>query len=543
MCSHRAFRHLAQRLANAGFAVLRFDYYGTGDSLGGPRESGLVKRWQDDIATAISEVRAHSGTAHVALLGLRIGATLATLAASQRDDLSALVLWSPCVTGRSYVREVTMLGKATPGAMQESASNDGSVESAGFLLSGPTCSDLTAIKLAQVTPSPERVLLLSRDDLPTDTNFADHLRKHNTDVTQQQFSGYDNFMVAPVKSTLPSGALDTIVTWLEAAYPATATPEAPSPGSMPTGRPTRIMTIGETHVREETTRFGPGLFGIITEPATRDPRTPGIVIMNTGGDHHVGPHRMYAPLVRTWATMGFTTLRFDISGLGESPARPGESEAVAYPQDALEDLRAAVAHLGATRGIDRFVIMGVCSGAYYSVHAAAAGIPMIGNIAVNPPLYWRPGHPLADDPYWTQHETKRVGRALLSPTKWVRLLSGKVDFRATLSVLADQVYRVGKRAASEIARTPRREEGNTGDNILMLFPNQVDTLLTFSGDDMGLQYLERQNDRELQKLLSRPNFELEIVAGADHTFMPVQWQDRLTELLTAHLVERYGPGK
>src|SRR5438552_19020891 len=30
--THRAFRHLAQRLADAGFSALRFDYLGAGDS-------------------------------------------------------------------------------------------------------------------------------------------------------------------------------------------------------------------------------------------------------------------------------------------------------------------------------------------------------------------------------------------------------------------------------------------------------------------------------------------------------------------------------
>jgi alpha-beta hydrolase superfamily lysophospholipase len=35
--AHRPLRHLAQRLANEGFAVLRFDYDGTGDSTGDER--------------------------------------------------------------------------------------------------------------------------------------------------------------------------------------------------------------------------------------------------------------------------------------------------------------------------------------------------------------------------------------------------------------------------------------------------------------------------------------------------------------------------
>jgi len=37
--SHRALRQLAKRLVDAGFPVLRFDYYGCGDSRGETTES------------------------------------------------------------------------------------------------------------------------------------------------------------------------------------------------------------------------------------------------------------------------------------------------------------------------------------------------------------------------------------------------------------------------------------------------------------------------------------------------------------------------
>lgn len=544
MCSHRAFRHLAERLAAAGFATIRFDYYGTGDSLGGPNEDGLVQRWQDNIGNAIDEVRARSGMQRVVVVGLRIGATLAALSTARRDDVDAVVLWSPSLNGRSYVREVMMLGQATKGATQDTASNDGSVEAAGFLLSRSTCTDLSAIKLAQMAPVPiARALLLSRDDLPQDADvaFAEHLRQHHVAVTQQAFSGYSAFMVAPVKSVLPVGALGAIVAWLETTYPASIMLEDAAPPSSAGASSMRTHTIGASPIREEAVRFGPSLFGMLTEPAQRDGRRPAIILMNTGGDHHVGPHRMYAPLVRRWGVMGFTTLRIDISGLGESPARPGQSEAVAYPPNALDDLHAALEYMR-TRGIDRVIVMGVCSGAYYSVHAARAGIPIAGNIAVNPPLYWSPGRPLEEDTYWTQYESKRVGRALFSPAKWVRLFSGKVDFRATLRLLFEQSRNLSRATVSIVQQTAKRHTtGNDADNLLTLFPEEVDTLLTFSGDDLGLKYLEGQNDRDLRKLRERRNFQFEVIAGADHTFMPIRWQNRLAELLTTYLVERYNP--
>jgi alpha-beta hydrolase superfamily lysophospholipase len=47
--SDRTYRHLAEQLAAAGFACLRFDLFATGDSGGGELEAGYVGAWLDDI--------------------------------------------------------------------------------------------------------------------------------------------------------------------------------------------------------------------------------------------------------------------------------------------------------------------------------------------------------------------------------------------------------------------------------------------------------------------------------------------------------------
>ena len=49
---HRAGRHLAERLAAAGIPALRFDYDGTGDSVGSDHDPGRVRAWIDSIHTA-----------------------------------------------------------------------------------------------------------------------------------------------------------------------------------------------------------------------------------------------------------------------------------------------------------------------------------------------------------------------------------------------------------------------------------------------------------------------------------------------------------
>src|SRR4030081_1104639 len=56
--SDRVYRPLAERLAVAGFACLRFDPFGTGDSGGDEKAEGLVRAWLDDVGLAAAELRA-----------------------------------------------------------------------------------------------------------------------------------------------------------------------------------------------------------------------------------------------------------------------------------------------------------------------------------------------------------------------------------------------------------------------------------------------------------------------------------------------------
>ncbi len=102
--SHRAFLRLAAQLAGRGWHVLRFDYSGCGDSYGdGPRDPGA---WASDLGMAVKELRERSGATRLALIGLRVGASLAATAAASIQPLSDLVLWDPVVDGPEYLKDL-----------------------------------------------------------------------------------------------------------------------------------------------------------------------------------------------------------------------------------------------------------------------------------------------------------------------------------------------------------------------------------------------------------------------------------------------------
>ena len=136
MCAHRTYRHLARRLAEAGFDVLRFDYQGTGDSSGRSDEPDRVRAWVDSVSAAVDELRAIAGVTAIDLCGVRFGATLAALAAGERRDIRGLVLWAPAVSGRAYVREVRALQMLKGNGERGTPHEQGGQDAIGLQLCG-----------------------------------------------------------------------------------------------------------------------------------------------------------------------------------------------------------------------------------------------------------------------------------------------------------------------------------------------------------------------------------------------------------------------
>jgi len=99
--SHRMVKVLAERLAEQGYYVMRFDYTGCGDS-SGEFEQISSATIQQDIDQASDELRSISGQDNLIGIGLRMGAAFLSLAAS-RINLTDLVLWDPVIKGEDFI--------------------------------------------------------------------------------------------------------------------------------------------------------------------------------------------------------------------------------------------------------------------------------------------------------------------------------------------------------------------------------------------------------------------------------------------------------
>jgi uncharacterized protein len=219
--SHRALRQLATRLAGAGFPVLRFDYYGCGDSYG-DAEQGSITRWLEDISTAVAELRVRSGMVQVCVVGLRLGATLATLSGSWREAFESLVLWEPMMSGRSYLKQL--------GSLQEemlrfrpkpkpSKKPQAYFEVLGFPHSRLLQAQLDELDLGKIGKRPAASVLIVRNTRADDDNdLARHLVQTRARVERQTLEAPEIWLPTPDGSLLvPAPVLESVVSWVSGA--------------------------------------------------------------------------------------------------------------------------------------------------------------------------------------------------------------------------------------------------------------------------------------------------------------------------------------
>lgn len=133
--------------------------------------------------------------------------------------------------------------------------------------------------------------------------------------------------------------------------------------------------------RERVCKFGRhgGLIGILTEPSG-DVRgltgtRPAIVVSNVGLNHRPGPNRLWVEFARRMADRGFVTLRFDLSGLGDSTSR---SDKLSTTERHVGDMRDAVQFVLQKKQLSRVALIGLCSGVD-PVHAIALEDPRVSH--------------------------------------------------------------------------------------------------------------------------------------------------------------------
>ena len=552
--THRHYRVLAQRLAGSGFAVLRYDHHGTGDSSGGDEDPGRLKAWTEGVATAIDYGRQCSGASRVSLFGIRFGGTLALAAGAASGSVDSLVAWAPFASGSMWLREVRAFRSVRVGRSQlaDESSADHGEEAIGYRISAETVRALEAFDpLAGGTAPAAAILLLARDDVPESERLPRRLPADA--LTRMKVAGYAAMMRDTYESEIPLQAFAAIVEWLESRHPL----QVPRSLDVPVAAAMPVLvsstTVCSTKVEEAPIRFGShtSLFGITCRPADASVRrrSTGLVFVTVGSNPHVGPNRMYVNLARAAADCGFVSLRIDIGGVGESDPAPGQRENHLYGTHSVLDVRAAIACMRTCFGVEHCVLIGLCSGAYLSFHTAAGKNPesdkLSGIVLINPQTFlWREGDSLQQRARKSIRSVGFYRKRLSEAQTWRRLLYGQIKAGVIITGVTGTWRRGITRRLGEWLRWHSRSEGGEHADVrktfVSLLRRGVRTLLVYSDDDGGLNEVDAQLGSNARALSKYENFRMRIVKRADHTFTPLAAQRELRDLLIGHLLLHHG---
>jgi pimeloyl-ACP methyl ester carboxylesterase len=216
--SHRALKQLASRLAALGLPVLRFDYFGCGDSAGDGEDSRL-SRWLLDIAAAVDEMRCR-GPADICLVGFRLGGTLAWLAGAGTCEIRRLVVWDPVIDGRGYLRELECKEQQMLNSLglRPATRDEGRMplESLGYHLTEELRGELEQIDLTGDRRRPAAAALVLESASTVNLGrLADHLGTLGVAAEHRQLSGPVFWVQDPESALVPHHALQMMTSWIE----------------------------------------------------------------------------------------------------------------------------------------------------------------------------------------------------------------------------------------------------------------------------------------------------------------------------------------
>lgn len=524
VCSHASLRSLAQRLAGLGLAVMRIEYDGTANSVGADNDDGRVPAWQATVFDALSEMQSFDvGPVH--LLGLRFGATLASCAIAAGDlgpAVGGAVLWDPVLSGRRYSRELRMLSGSS-GLRPDSIHG-------GIAVAGTRFSDATLAELKRIELQPVEVpcLLISRSEAVGAADPTPHL---GPDTEEQNLPGTAAMLDTDAELAVPPPViLDAICDWFDQRFPARGRTVPPPPVVGMAREPTTDLddTVdtgsGGDGMIHRAGRVGAGhLFQITTTPAGVDAPTRAVVMLNNGLAPFIGPGRSWVELAHRVAQHGWAAVRLDLSGIGDSPARPGFAPGESYPVHAGTDIAEVVAHL-AGEGIGEIALIGLCSGAILAFDGARAtpGVDVI--VSINGRF---------DRPFFDARRHRSLRAAPLT-NRVLAVPLRKTPLLAYFARVPTLVWRFLDRV--RLVADPTRA-------IADFVAAGGEVRLIFGEHEWGLIALRQRGGKRFRELLANRRVRMDICPGLDHSMFDLTSRAEVIDLVMAHLCELWPAAK
>ncbi len=502
--SHRTLLHLADRLAMLGFAALRIDYLGTGDSSGDEASISAADDWIHGAVVALQALSEAFPDSPPSIIGLRHGALLAAAAAAH-VDVTDFVGWAP-LDGSQGIRS----DAGTPQVIShQEDGKPGDVEAESFRIPRDAAERIAEINISKLEPRIRgRCLILSSSDRLSSRLWVQRMQQLGIASDDLKQSDFHAMMLEPRDSELPHQTLSILTSWVSRTPATTAQfNEDAYLSYVRYMAPLNVQGWVERHVVIEAGYRS--LVGVFSEPDHPEDVSRVVLLPNSGSLHHVGPNRLGVELSRELAKVGVATLRFDLGELVTGRARLPDEQNDPDPEMTLTDVAACVTWVCDCRPDVSISIADLCSEDDTTLRAAidlrSSAIdhvvsinPLSGQIAGDAICHGRTG---VDGAWW---------QCVISGQPYVRSILQFLSQRVTVLTVSTLRY------IEEVLGV--RSDTILEDNLRKIIAQDRSIDLVFSAADPGRELLTRQAGLLVKQLKRDGDLSIHVVESADHTF-------------------------
>jgi hypothetical protein len=269
-------------------------------------------------------------------------------------------------------------------------------------------------------------------------------------------------------------------------------------------------------MREQAFRFGRarhlvGIAGLPASPAD----AVGVIVLNAGMVHRVGPFRMNVDMTRRLNASGYPTLRFDFSAVGDSGSS-GESQT--RVQQVCADVDDAMALLRQHAGCQQFVLIGLCSGAQ-NAHTVAISPDSQEKLAG---VAFLDGYAYRTAGFNLRHYVPR----LFDAKRWWRWLRRK----------SREVTQGADEPSFGVAPLP---QDVVRKDLTSMLDRGLKLCLVYSGGINDVFNHERQFRECFGSIMNRPAVSTRYIEEADHTYALVDDRRQLIDHVEAWVIRNF----
>lgn len=302
------------------------------------------------------------------------------------------------------------------------------------------------------------------------------------------------------------------------------------------------------------------LFGMLHQPENNSQkRDAAIILLSPGVKMRVAPHRLYNEMSKHFVDMGFTVLRFDFYGLGDSGGDIREKYLADFYNSVqvgryMDDTIASMDWMEAEYGFSKFILSGLCGGAITGLLTGPNDKRVDSLLAL--------GIPVILDSTDIDHSRNMTGGQLdlmrkgyfirlFNVKSWLRLLTFKSDYKIIWKALSQSVK--NKKLLSKKQKNGKKDDvikmeknaNNFNDHFPVAFFDMLKSsrkiLFIFSGADrLHWEFEEKFSNPYHEKLVQYESlFEVYIVKDANHIFSYSKWKQDMLKHAASWLEKNY----